>query len=89
MLKYLVEHGYLIDLKHREGHICEWAKVYDTIERAMDEFRFVKDHTCFKEGDYIGVFEIEVEENGEFDFVREIEIYYGFQSKDYDKGFTT
>ena len=77
MLKYSVEKGYLLDEKLREGHIAEWSRIVDTLDEAKTLFDYRIDDWNFKGGEYVAIFEVEL--NGdEYEFIKEVKTEYGF-----------
>ena len=81
MLKYSVEKGYLLDEKLKEGHICEWSRIVDTLEEAKSLFDYRIDDWNFKSDEYVAIFEMELTSDG-YDLVQEIKIEYGFNKEE-------
>ena len=77
MIKYSVEKGYLLDEKLKEGHICEWGRIVDTLEEAKSLFDYRIDDWNFKSDEYVAIFEVESTSDG-YDLIQEIKTEYGF-----------
>jgi len=64
MLKFEVEKGHVMDMKHREGHVSEHCQLFDTLEEAKNVYNRTQ-ASMRKDNEYVSLNIIEIDESNQ------------------------